>query len=225
MGALLTRPGLLTKRYISGGRSRYTKPLTLFVVLNIVFFFIQPHTGLFRYSYEQYTRDAGRRSVVAKKLAVTGEPEDRYATRFNIRLQEQKKSLLIVSVPLFALVMLLLYARSGRTFTEHLVFASHVYAFYLFLMAFAIGLGFRLLLMTMVRVPQLRPVAKALDGEGMLVAFILAAMTAYISLGLRRAFNDRLLPSLVRGLVLGMTIPVLTYVYHHALFFATLWAT
>ena len=223
--ALVSKPGLLTQRFIEGGRSRYTKPLTLFVILNLVFFVIQPHTGLFRYSYQQYTDTDGRRDLVTSKIASTGESEESYKARFNARLREQMKSLLIVSVPLFALVMLGLFASSGRSFTEHLVFASHVYAFNLFLLAFALGIGYRWLLKLMSTFDPLRPLVGAIDGELALTTIIIAAMTTYISLALRRAYKDGLWSSLVRGLVLAASMIILVYIYHNALFFATLWTT
>lgn len=37
---LLTKPGELSRAYFHGGRSRYTKPLTLFVIINIIFFLV-----------------------------------------------------------------------------------------------------------------------------------------------------------------------------------------
>ena len=37
--ALLFRPGLLTSEYLAGRRKRYLKPLQLFVLCNLIFFF------------------------------------------------------------------------------------------------------------------------------------------------------------------------------------------
>ena len=50
---LLTRPGELSNAFFHGGRSRYTKPLSLFIIINVIFFFVQPHTGIFGYKYAQ----------------------------------------------------------------------------------------------------------------------------------------------------------------------------
>ncbi|MDQ6718788.1 MAG: DUF3667 domain-containing protein, partial [Gemmatimonadota bacterium] len=129
---LVRKPGELARAYFHGGRSRYTRPLTLFVMINLVFFIIQPHTSLLGYGYSNYTNvrnSGGQRHIelIRAKLARTHEPAAEYAGRFNTVLQDQKKSVLLFSVPFLAVAMLLLFAGSGRTYAEHLVFAVHVY--------------------------------------------------------------------------------------------------
>src|ERR1051325_6066879 len=57
--ALVTKPGLLTREFIDGRRGRYSRPLSLFLVLNLVFFVIQPHTGLLRYALSDYIGTVG----------------------------------------------------------------------------------------------------------------------------------------------------------------------
>src|SRR3954469_15291293 len=59
LAALLMHPGLLAREYFAGRGTRYMKPLSLFVLLNLVFFIIQPHTGLLAYSYNNYTNYDG----------------------------------------------------------------------------------------------------------------------------------------------------------------------
>jgi hypothetical protein len=120
---LLTKPGALSNAFFHGGRSRYTKPLSLFIIINVVFFIVQPHTGLFGYKYSQYMRDPAHRTAVQQHLRKTGEPEQSYIARFNANLQDEKKSVLIFAVPFLALLMLVLFRGSGRTYAEHLVFS------------------------------------------------------------------------------------------------------
>jgi hypothetical protein len=132
---LFTKPGELSRAYFEGGRSRYTKPLSLFIIINVVFFFIQPHTGLFGYKYAQYVSIPRYSAAVQGHLQATGEAEPIYAARFNENLQHQKKSILIVAVPVLALVMSLVFMRTGRTYAEHLVFSVQVYAFLLVYLA------------------------------------------------------------------------------------------
>src|SRR3954470_16686728 len=103
--ALLTKPGLLTREFIDGRRGRYSKPLSLFLVLNVLFFLIQPHTGLLRYQLSDYigaaddTSDARAALMVQAKLASTGETRASYEPRFNRTLSDQKKSMLLFAVP------------------------------------------------------------------------------------------------------------------------------
>ena len=111
--ALLSRPGFLTQEYFSGRRTRYMRPFSLFVLLNVAFFFVQPYTGMFHYTYQQYVDVDGRRDRAQERRHALGQTEPQFAQRFNAALSDQKKSILLVAIPVFALVLTLLYARSG----------------------------------------------------------------------------------------------------------------
>src|SRR3954467_15531764 len=142
--ALLTKPGLLTREFIDGRRGRYSKPLSLFLVLNVVFFFIQPHTGLLRYSLREYIGDSAdfnddrAARFVQARLAKTHESRASYEVRFNDTLADHKKSMLLFAVPVFALAMIVIFAGTRRYFVEHLVFAVHSYAFLLVILTIGI---------------------------------------------------------------------------------------
>jgi len=231
LGALLTKPGLLSQHYFEHGRSRYTKPLALFVALNVVFFFVQPYTGLLRYSYTQYTNPssqagARRAQLVAGKLANTHETPQAYQARFDLTLQQQKKSMLIFSVPLLAAVMLVLYAGSGRYYAEHLVFSIHVYAFLLIFMAFVVTAVFSLLLFVVSHAGSAaQRMIATLETEATLLVVVNGGLAAYIALGLRRAYRDRPVVATIRAIVLSIAVLFILVAYRDALFYLTLWMT
>ncbi len=229
--ALLTMPGFLSKVYFAGGRSRYTKPLTLFVVLNIFFFVVQPHTGLLSYGYSQYLSEQSRgnerrREMVREKLLESREPEKDYAIRFNSRLQEQKKSMLIFSVPMLAIAMLVLYFRKRRFYVEHLVFAIHVYAF--LLIALVLTVGMMVALMAVIS-PLFGAsgleYAKMIESEAGLSLILGSALFTYIFLGLRRAYQDSRAGAAIRAAGMTFVILILTGFYHDLLFYATFFTT
>ncbi len=228
--ALLVSPGLLSKVYFAGGRSRYTKPLTLFVVLNLVFFFIQPHTGLLSYKYQQYTYEHNRGALkrirmVRAKLEKTHETETAYSIRFNERLQEQKKSILLFSVPMMAIAMSILYFRKRRYFVEHLVFSIHLYAFLLIaLTGLALFMALVLALFRMIG-PAAAPAAAAFDGEGTLSLIIGTALVTYIFKGLRAAYSDSVPGALIRAALMTFLMVILTGYYHDLLFYTVYYAT
>src|SRR3954467_5038010 len=123
--ALLTKPGLLTREFIDGRRGRYSKPLSLFLVLNVVFFFIQPHTGLLRYNFRDYAGGDGdvelhRAKLAHSRAAAENLSDSAYAIRFDATLDNQKKSMLLFAVPVLALMMVVIFAGSRRYFVEHL---------------------------------------------------------------------------------------------------------
>ena len=222
---LLTRPGELSNAFFHGGRSRYTKPLTLFVIINVVFFIVQPHTGLLRYKYLNYMAERHYAALVNAHLADTKEPQQTYAARFDAHLQNQKKSLLIFSVPVLALVMALIFLGTHRAYAEHLVFSVQVYAFLLiYLAALVVAVG--LLLLTLgIFGPAAEPLTHAVQSEAVVIALTIVGLTIYMYLGFRRAYDASRLRAALSAFFLAWAVGYLTGVYRKALFYATFWTT
>ncbi len=223
---LLTRPGELSNAYFHGGRSRFTKPLTLFVIINVVFFFVQPHTGVWGFRYAGYLNNPRHATAVRAHLAGTKEPEQSYAARFNANLQNQKKSMLIVSVPVLAIVMALLFVGTRRTYAEHLVFSVQVYAFLLIYMLTVILL---ILFLSTVLLRTLGsaalPLIRMIDGNMGIAAVTLVGLTIYMYKGLRRAYDASRPRAALTAFLLAWAMMFLVGVYHLALFYVTFWTT
>jgi hypothetical protein len=223
---LLTKPGQLSSAYFHGGRSRYTKPVTLFIIINIVFFFAQPYTGLFGYQFAQYVKDPVHATLVRDHLQTTGESQQTYVARFNTNLHNQKKSLLIVAVPLLALFMGLVFAGTGRTFAEHFVLSVEVYAFLLiFVTVVGVVVLFPLIDLMHAAGPTARQIALVLDSEYTFDAIILGGISVYMYLGFRRAYRIPRVRGGLSAIILSLTVGALIAFYHNALFYITFWTT
>ncbi|HET6229012.1 MAG TPA: DUF3667 domain-containing protein [Longimicrobiaceae bacterium] len=148
--ALLTRPGLLTVEYLAGRRRAYLPPLRVFLLCNVLFFLLVGylHVSMLTTPLDvhlHYLPYSGlARRMVARAVAAKGMPFASYEALFNGTLANEAKTLVIVLVPLFALLMQLVYVRSRRFFVEHLVFSLHFFAIFLLLiptMMLVIALG------------------------------------------------------------------------------------
>ena len=219
---LVSRPGELTKEYFAGRGARYTRPFTFFVLLNVAFFFLQPYTGLFTYSYASYVGSDGRMARAEAKRSELGMTQGEFAVRFNDVLKDQKKSLLLFAVPVFALVVWGLYAGTGHHVVEHLVFAVHTYAFLIFFMLAAgtvfIGVFIRLLLL--VGVPG--RILNLLVHESGLITVLAVGMVGYMTLALRRYFGSPVLTAVPRAIALFVTQGLLILAYRDLLFHTTM---
>ncbi|MEO8622933.1 MAG: DUF3667 domain-containing protein [bacterium] len=246
LGALLLRPGLLAREYFAGRGSRYMKPLSLFVLLNLVFFIIQPHTGLLSYSYANYTdydgdvaaklQDAANSTRIDRAMAVEAKREARgrpprvpileapavFAARFDDTLQDLKKSMLIVCIPILALAMLFLYLPGRHRFAEHLVFSVHVYAFFLFFAGIVVTPLFVGVYKALRAFNVSEAALSVLSTEPALIAALFVAMGSYIYLGLRRMYGDSRVAAAVRSTALFVVMQYLILAYHDVLFYATL---
>lgn len=114
---LLRRPGALTVEYLSGRRARYTSPLKLYMLTSVVSFAFYVLTRPLDRSFYGYHGHADW-NVVSNALAYG----------------------FLLSVPVFALALKLLYLRTGRPLVDHLVLTLHAGA-----AALLFGLGFLLL--------------------------------------------------------------------------------
>ena len=223
---LFRKPGELSNAFFHGGRSRYTKPLSLFIIINIVFFFVQPHSGMFGYKYSQYMKDPSHHAAVQEHLRKTGESEQSYATRFNANLQNQKKSVLIFAVPVLALLMTVLFAGSGRTYAEHLVFSVQVYAF---LLVYLAAVVFLVLYPLIAGIPSLWPAAKpliwSLQTETGIDVILFLGLSVYMYLGFRRAYHSSRMRSGINGVILAGATGATIAAYHSLLFYLSCWTT
>lgn len=216
--ALLSRPGLLAKEYFAGRRSRYMRPFSLFVLLNLLLFVAQPYTGLLRYSYAEYVGSDGFARMAEQRRGEMQMTASAFETRFDDVLQDQKKSMLLVAIPVFALALLVLFAGSGRTFAEHLVFAVHAYAFLVFyvlacatvLPAVVIRLGLLL------HLP--RAVLLAYTREAGLIATLGIGMIVYLAFGLRRFYHASWPGAIARACALFAVQGLLIWTFKTLLF-------
>jgi Protein of unknown function (DUF3667) len=219
---LLSRPGELTAEYFAGRKGRYMRPFSLFLVLNVLFFVARPYTGLLRYDYTMYVDWDGRRAMAEAKRAETGLSRPAFAQAFDRELEGQKKTMMLVAIPLFALALGLLYARSGRGFVEHLVFSVHAWGFLLFYLLALGTVGF-LVIVTLARTLGLAPaVVRQFQGETALVVLMGTGTITYLTFALRRYYRSSWAAAVARATILFAVIGFLVVQYKNALFHSTL---
>lgn len=132
---LITKPGILTKNYFNGRRMPFMKPLQLFIVCNLLFFFLLGKSNLLAIQFYGYkTFDPyisfGSREMIAKK-AISPKDLARVAVVFNERMATQSKTFIIFFIPVFAIGSALLFYNRKKYLSEHLVFATHLFSFLL----------------------------------------------------------------------------------------------
>ncbi len=228
--ALLTRPGALTVEYFAGRRSRYLLPLQIYLLISLAVFFLTPRTGVFGYDLEQYLRYSRLAPIPAEMvqahLAETGESLAEFRARFDEAIQSQKKALLLLLVPLFALLLFPLYPRAHRVYVEYLVFSVHLFAG--LLLYIAVLLPFLLWLIrqaTSLLLPGPDPRWLMVTGRIAILLLTTATVSTYIFLALRRVYGDSKIATTLRTAALLVALWYLVvWVYREALFFTTFYA-
>jgi hypothetical protein len=134
---LIIRPGQITNAYVLGPRKPYIGPFQLFLIVNVAFFAVQAFVGspIFSTSLHSHMHaqdwSAFAQTLVMRKLEATHVSLAAYAPVFDHAVDVNARSLVILLVLPFTLLLIPLFATSRRPFVTHLVFALHLLAFLL----------------------------------------------------------------------------------------------
>jgi hypothetical protein len=222
--ALFLRPGLLTAEYRDGRIARYIPPFRLYLLASVLFFvllsFFSQRSDWAERAELEIRKDMAADTTVSDtswiadvevnfpwqwldqkletNIRALGQLPPSVAMRrvVDTTLEETPK-VMFVLLPVFALILKLLYFRRSRYYIEHFVFALHfhAFAFVVFSMALIIGSDWVFL------VPIVLPV--------------------YLLLAMRRAYDQGWIRTIIKWLVLSNVYSVLLLT---GLVFALIWA-
>lgn len=212
--ALFTKPGQMTADYVLGKRVGYLKPLQVFLICNVIFFFIQPIIPTVTFTtplaihmnyvpYSPLVRPMVEAEVARRKTTL-----DEYQTKFNKVISDHARSIIICMVPQLAVFLQLLYWRRRRYYGEHLVFCLHFYAFILIVLPIALSLIYR------IGIRQER-------GADFTMLFVLGT---YMFLAQRRVYPQSIGMALVRTVALFAGLLMVLQLYRLILFFVTFYS-
>ena len=129
-------PGQVSLDYCNGRRKRYFKPLSLFLLLVVVYLIFPVFEGLNQKMY-YYTSHIVYGSFAKEKIAAamhhTGLSFAGLQEVFHQRSLKVSKFLLIILIPLTALWFWLLTFKKRKYFFDHMVFAAEVNAVFILL--------------------------------------------------------------------------------------------
>lgn len=204
---LLLQPGELTRQYLAGRRKHYVLPLRLYLTISVVTLLLVRLLGGVEVDlakvkgYDPKAATAitianGRAGMKNGKFYCADLPPwlcrqlkthvdldaagfQRQVDRFSERFVANLSAAMFVLLPSFALWLMLAYHNRRMRYTEHLVFALHLHAFWFIALAFA------------------------LPESAWLSAIAVIAMPVYAMLALKRVYGGRLWPRLVRAAIVS----------------------
>jgi hypothetical protein len=168
LAMLVRQPGALTLAYIEGQRSAYVRPFRLYLAASFLYFLVLSLAPARSVIEVRVTSDtvSVKRSVEDAAQGGTASPRPRpdvpllkedshfkrqlnrfvekgpQAVRDQVRsgIARTMPKAMFVLVPVFALLLKLLFRRAGRFYAEHFLFALHFHAFAFFVLAFFLAL-------------------------------------------------------------------------------------
>ncbi|HEV7667975.1 MAG TPA: DUF3667 domain-containing protein [Thermoanaerobaculia bacterium] len=221
---LVSRPGALTVAYIAGRRKPFAGPVQLFLIANVLFFAVQSltHTNVFSSPLADHLHhqdwEVVARRLVADHLAASGTTLTLYEPVFDRAVVVNAKSLIILMVVPFALLLPVAFYRDRRPFLTHVVFAFHLYAFLLLLFCVSLGIA---------------ALDVGLGGGGLrssrldnvLSIVNLTGCAAYLYLSMGTVYGTRGVPRLLKAIALALAVGGIVLGYRFALLLITLYGT
>lgn len=222
---LIAKPGELTVAFMRGARLPYLAPLQLFFLMNVGFFLWSAATGARIFDTPLSVHANGMpysgvaKPMVLRQLAAKRMDEKVYSARFNAIGAAQARSLIVVMVPAFALLVGIATLRRKRApVVQHVVYALHFYAF-LFVMLVVSGLVLDAPLVALLKALHVDPGPYGYDSQRSLMSFTLIAI--YIAVSLRRAYDLGKLRAIASAPLLGYGMYLILQAYRGLVFFVT----
>ncbi|MFL6593078.1 MAG: DUF3667 domain-containing protein [Luteimonas sp.] len=218
------RPGELTLAYLEGRRKPYLGPLELFFLANVVFFALQSlaDTRSFSTTLASHLQQQDWRGfasvLVERHLQATHRSLSAYAPVFDRRIAVYARSLIVLMVVPFALLVAALFGRRPVPALTHAIFAVHTYVFFLLLLCAG---SLVVAIDRLVGGPALRSPAF----DHVLSVLLLAACVAYLHRAVARVYPGKSLPTALRTALLGVAIALVFMGYRFILLPITLWTT
>jgi hypothetical protein len=224
--ALLFEPGRLTQAWMQGERRCWMAPFQLFLFFNVIFFFAQSLSGLSvlaaplntHLHHMEYAPLA--QQLVDSHLAHHGGTLAQLTPLFERQQGTNAKLLVLAMVPLFALVLRLLFPLRRRLGAIHLVYALHFYAY----LMVCLTLLFPVTGLVLLLVPQLGAAFKPnlLDDAVSLIE--LALIVIYLWPALGRVYSLPTPRRIVSVVLLAAAVLPILIDYRLFLFWVTLQA-
>jgi Protein of unknown function (DUF3667) len=134
---LIFYPGRLSLDFTEGLRVRFMKPLQLFLVMNLIFFFLVPQNpfALPLYNYVTYKPFTDYHTVetVEEKMKEKNLTMKELSAVFDHQIKTESKEFVFLYVIFYAFVLMILMIAYKKGLAEHLIFSAHFMSFYLIL--------------------------------------------------------------------------------------------
>lgn len=209
--ALLFKPGFLTSEFINGRRTRYMKPVQIFIIASVLFYFFYPNARMFFASVQdvwlakEFSFNINK--VVDQRAEADGTTAQLTIKNIELEAGYKSKAYLFFIIPFWGLGFFLLFWRSIPFIVPHIIFAAHCLSFLILLMMAYFPFA-RLLGSFEVSDLQLLPLG---------VMFFI-----YLFMATRKVYQRHIVWSLLKTIVALAIFVVLFVVYRQGVTFATI---
>lgn len=210
---VLSKPGFVSKEFAEGRRVNYLKPISLFFVLNLIYFFF-PLIQLFNATLTtQLGSPLGAlfRNVVAHKIVDMGINLPSFQLIYQQKTVGFAKLMVMVFVVIASLPLNILYWKRNRFFTDHVGYMVELACFNLFVNAILLS------------VLAFFGLGKYLNEEVLTVVFISTNLYFLLRSG-NIFYQEKSWKLALKSVLMIAFLKIALEVYRAILFFVTIWS-
>jgi Protein of unknown function (DUF3667) len=211
---VLKKPGFVSKEFAEGRRVNYLKPISLFFVLNLIYFFF-PVVQLFNASLTtQLYSPLGHyyQSIIAHKIAKMGLDVNSFSLIYNLKSTSYAKLMVMVFAVLGSLPLNFLYWKRNRFFTDHVNYIVELACFNLFVNAIVLAI-----------VVAVLGIGKYLN-DGVLTAIFISTNLYFLLRSGYTFYAERGILLVFKAVLMILFLKLALELYRMILFFITIWS-
>ena len=210
---MIKNPGFISKEFAEGRTVNYLKPLSVFFVLNLIYFLF-PLIQLFSASLNTQLRAPHRelvQHVVATKMISMGINDvQSFSLIYNQKTEGLAKLMVMVFVIIASLPLNILYRKKNRYFTDHVGYQVEMACF---------NLAFNTILLTLL--VKLLGLGNYLDELTLTIVFVSTNLYFLLRSGIT-FYNERGWRLVIKSLVMIAVLRLALEAYRAVLFFVTI---
>lgn len=211
---IITRPGFVSKEMADGRTVNYLKPLSLFFVLNLVYFFF-PVIQLFNASLNTQLLSPLSgiyQNIIARKIVSMHLDVASFSLIYNLKTTGFAKLMVMVFVVIASLPLNLFYFKRNRYFTDHVDYMVELACFNLFINAIVLSL-----------ITALLGIGKYLD-ELVLTGIFISTNVYFLIRSGAIFYREKGWMLIMKSLAILLFLKVALELYRSILFFITMWS-
>lgn len=130
---LFQYPSRMTVEFLAGKRKKFVSPVSLFLFVNVIYFFVNPLSDYSISLEDQYSQPYGPliNDWINGKLQNEGLDFRSYSVTYQNMSDTISKSVMIINVPIIAFFVYLMALKKRRFYFDSLIFVFHFFSLFL----------------------------------------------------------------------------------------------
>ncbi|NOT76395.1 MAG: DUF3667 domain-containing protein [Cyclobacteriaceae bacterium] len=210
---MIKRPGELSKEFAEGRRIKYLRPLSVFFVLNLVYFLfpvIQLFNASLRTQINSFHGSLAVQTVATKMTKLGYHDVASFGIVYDQKTAGLAKMLVIVFAVIVSLPLNLIYRSGNRYFTDHVGLSVELVCFNLLINALFLTL-----------IVNVFGLGKQLD-ETVLTAIFITTNFYFLIRSGRIFYNEKIISLIIKSVVMIAILKISLEIYRAILFYVTI---